>query len=335
MTKLVFLCGVLASGCIITSSEDPVCGDGAVDSGEQCDDGNNVSGDGCSATCAIEPYCGDGVLDSGEECDDGNNTNGDNCSSTCVIEPFCGDGFLDPNETCDDGNNLPSDGCSPTCATEAKFATTANWTFRSTAAPGTPLACPVGFDTVAVVSQALDANGADLGTPIVDLFNCSSMTGTITPVFEGRYRTHLDVTNNAGTLTYASSLSAIVDLTASNKTFTAQISTDGGYFAVTWALQGATSNTALTCAQVTGQDGVDLVSTDIANANNAFADTWNCVDGQGITAALPAATYSLSLSIIDGVGASLGTAPTLTNKVIMAPNKLTDLGTVTIPVDGL
>jgi TonB family protein len=33
---------------------DPVCGNGAVEAGEQCDDGNAASGDGCSATCRIE-----------------------------------------------------------------------------------------------------------------------------------------------------------------------------------------------------------------------------------------------------------------------------------------
>jgi cysteine-rich repeat protein len=30
------------------------CGDGTLDSGEQCDDGNTQDGDGCSATCEIE-----------------------------------------------------------------------------------------------------------------------------------------------------------------------------------------------------------------------------------------------------------------------------------------
>ena len=30
------------------------CGDGAVGSGEACDDGNHASGDGCSPTCKIE-----------------------------------------------------------------------------------------------------------------------------------------------------------------------------------------------------------------------------------------------------------------------------------------
>lgn len=30
---------------------DPVCGDGIIDEGESCDDGNTVDGDGCSSTC--------------------------------------------------------------------------------------------------------------------------------------------------------------------------------------------------------------------------------------------------------------------------------------------
>jgi cysteine-rich repeat protein len=64
------------------------CGNGHVDSGEQCDDGNTMNGDGCSAGCTTEaaPCCGDGHLDAGEECDDGNTSNNDGCSSACQIE---------------------------------------------------------------------------------------------------------------------------------------------------------------------------------------------------------------------------------------------------------
>jgi cysteine-rich repeat protein len=40
----------------------PVCGNGAAESGEQCDDNNTVAGDGCSATCTIE-----GPLDRAEQ----------------------------------------------------------------------------------------------------------------------------------------------------------------------------------------------------------------------------------------------------------------------------
>ena len=65
---------------------EPFCGDGTLDPGEACDDGNNVDGDGCSANCTVESYCGDGVLDAGEQCDDGNNVNGDGCSALCTNE---------------------------------------------------------------------------------------------------------------------------------------------------------------------------------------------------------------------------------------------------------
>lgn len=37
--------------CTITNTRKAFCGDGHVDAGETCDDGNNIPGDGCSATC--------------------------------------------------------------------------------------------------------------------------------------------------------------------------------------------------------------------------------------------------------------------------------------------
>jgi cysteine-rich repeat protein len=65
---------------------EPYCGDGNLNTGEQCDDGNNIPGDGCDAFCQIEPYCGDGNLNTGEQCDDGNNIPGDGCDAFCQIE---------------------------------------------------------------------------------------------------------------------------------------------------------------------------------------------------------------------------------------------------------
>ena len=92
----------------IVSNSDPVCGDGTVDSGEECDDGNNEDGDGCSAQCEIEfvsppgNLCGDGIVDDGEECDDGNNEDGDGCSAECRNEALlCGNGIVEEGEQCD------------------------------------------------------------------------------------------------------------------------------------------------------------------------------------------------------------------------------------------
>lgn len=48
-----------------------------------------ITGRQCSAQCRFGPYCGDGILQTifSEECDDGNNDSGDFCSATCKIEP--------------------------------------------------------------------------------------------------------------------------------------------------------------------------------------------------------------------------------------------------------
>jgi cysteine-rich repeat protein len=80
-----------------------LCGNGLLETGEECDDGNVTNGDGCSAQCKIEiptSFCGDGIFDAGEECDDGNNTNGDGCSADCKIEnkpPNCSTAMADPD----------------------------------------------------------------------------------------------------------------------------------------------------------------------------------------------------------------------------------------------
>jgi len=61
------------------------CGNGIIEDGETCEDGNTIPGDGCSADCRVE-VCGDGVLTADEECDDGNVVDGDGCSSTCTLD---------------------------------------------------------------------------------------------------------------------------------------------------------------------------------------------------------------------------------------------------------
>ena len=45
-----------------TEITEPYCGDGNLDPGEQCDDGNNVSGDGCSSVCTTEGGGGGGTV---------------------------------------------------------------------------------------------------------------------------------------------------------------------------------------------------------------------------------------------------------------------------------
>jgi sulfatase modifying factor 1 len=130
----------------------PECGDGELDEGERCDDGNVKNLDGCSSTCRIETgwscdegeptgcteICGDGRLAGNEAtaggCDDQNTTSGDGCSASCRVEAgfvcsdapsscaqTCGNGQVDAGETCDDANTVADDGCNA-CAIESGYA---------------------------------------------------------------------------------------------------------------------------------------------------------------------------------------------------------------------
>ncbi len=104
----------------------PKCGNGVIEIGEDCDDGNTNSGDGCSSSClnegSVRPRdCGNGAIEPGEDCDDGNARSGDGCNSQCLHEgsiaggSVCGDGQIGNGEDCDDGNTIAGDGCDELC----------------------------------------------------------------------------------------------------------------------------------------------------------------------------------------------------------------------------
>jgi len=92
--ELGFKCAGSPSACTAT-----VCGDGATEGTETCEDGNTIPFDGCDAGCNKEPdckttsgmgctsACGDGLIIGAEACDDGNAQDGDGCSATCTSEP--------------------------------------------------------------------------------------------------------------------------------------------------------------------------------------------------------------------------------------------------------
>lgn len=88
MLSSLFLSVALGlTACGQSNPNDPECGNGTIEDGEQCDDGDALSGDGCSSDCQLEEdECGDGTLSAGEQCDDGNTSNGDGCSSACTDE---------------------------------------------------------------------------------------------------------------------------------------------------------------------------------------------------------------------------------------------------------
>ena len=96
----------------LPSACGPICGDGKVAPGEQCDNGkDNVGGyNKCGPDCLLGPYCGDGKVEPDkEECDNGKNdddygaTSG--CAPSCTLPARCGDSIVQTqfDEECDDG----------------------------------------------------------------------------------------------------------------------------------------------------------------------------------------------------------------------------------------
>jgi len=102
--------------CVGTTCDDTThtCGN-AIAEGETCGQSSVCIMDMCSAI-----KCGDGVAQTGEECDDGNNVDGDGCQANCVLppSPLCGNGARDPGEQCDDSNSKNLDGCDASCKFE-------------------------------------------------------------------------------------------------------------------------------------------------------------------------------------------------------------------------
>ena len=76
------------------------CGNGSIEVGEACDDGNEANDDGCTNSCAMA-ICGDAVQrtdlepgdDGFETCDDGNDVDTDGCTNACLVAR-CGDGVV-------------------------------------------------------------------------------------------------------------------------------------------------------------------------------------------------------------------------------------------------
>jgi len=85
-----------AAGCVAATS---VCGNGVIETGEVCDDGNTVGGDGCSATCTIDR----GLGRPGEACVQNSDCESDVCNSGTSV---CEGAFSCPPSTMDCGDGL-------------------------------------------------------------------------------------------------------------------------------------------------------------------------------------------------------------------------------------
>ncbi|MDP3027265.1 MAG: hypothetical protein Q8N63_06150 [Nanoarchaeota archaeon] len=146
------LCTACTANVIYNSTEcgyqEPKCGDGNVDAGEECDLGNDNGKECapgydkscayCSSECEnktkTDGYCGDDIINGPEECEKDSDC-GNNCifgfclgtlTNKCVDckcehieEPKCRDGIINQIwEECDDENNVNGDGCDENCTIE-------------------------------------------------------------------------------------------------------------------------------------------------------------------------------------------------------------------------
>jgi cysteine-rich repeat protein len=115
--------GMFCAAAQLTCIRDK-CGNGVVDPGEVCDDGNVLDGDGCAKDCTSNESCGNGIVDRNaaipEVCDPGPDPTPEQnraCADDCQSNNVCGNGIINTEigEVCDDGNNLSFDGCSNDC----------------------------------------------------------------------------------------------------------------------------------------------------------------------------------------------------------------------------
>lgn len=133
--------------CIGGVCTDHYCGNGAVDTGEECDDGNQTDDDGCERTCKFTCVATDAARDChsdnsciiGGTCDSQTHrcspsqqkpagtacAGGGNCVYGNCLKAVCGDGIVAQNiETCDDGNQVDGDGCDRNCKASCTLAAT-------------------------------------------------------------------------------------------------------------------------------------------------------------------------------------------------------------------
>jgi len=209
----------------------------------------------------------------------------------------------------------------------------ARWSFRNMA-DGATTRCPAGFDTVQLFALPIDDQGTALGEPSIDLFDCDATTGASRDLFPDLYQVWIEVRSHDLVALYAQSLSQIMDVRFADQSFTTDVLNDGGYFQLSWDLVGAASKRPLGCSQVTGLDSVLAVSTSVIDAHRIYDDRRPCADHAGVSGGLLQGDYTVTIAAMAGAQ-QVGAPITFTRQTIAAPNRVTDLGAITIPIDGM
>ncbi len=208
-----------------------------------------------------------------------------------------------------------------------------SWSFKHLA-DGGARSCPTGYGTAVIKAQVVDATShRGSGTDYTDLYNCSDMAGVSKLPPGHQYLVWVEFTNDAQTNLYAQSEETYVDTGASVDPIDVQILDDGGYFYFSWDLKDATTGALLSCADagVSSNGSVESISTLVSDKTYFKDDKFTCEDHYGTTFGLKAGAYTISVDAEDNNN-PLGSAVNLSG-TIKAPNVLTDLGNIVIPID--
>ena len=218
-----------------------------------------------------------------------------------------------------------------------------------------PQACPPGFDTATLYTQAVDSSGNPIGvckhtsdisgTCFIDLFTCADGAGTSAPLPPTSYVSWLQIETHDGSGIYAVGVnpkspegdSTFIDVTDVDLAYDTEVFTDGGHFRFTWDLQGAVTNAPLTCDQAGASPpngGVELLAT-VSGGSAATSDIFTCADHEGTTTGIASGSYTISVDALDQSMASLGTAPPLSSQIIRPQSEITDLPHALIAIDGM
>ena len=260
---------------------------------------------------------------------------GDDGGDDDVPPARCGDGHVDANEQCDDGNAIAGDGCT-LCMIDTQRMAAIDATWELTMVGNVPAACPSGVDTATVSALPVDSNGAPTGPAIGTAFDCSAGMGTTTMLPAALYSASVTLSDHGGSQVFGVSAPQMVDLSdATNKPLDAKFLTDGGSFQLAWKLVKMSDGSTVTCADLGGT--MPRVKVGLSVGPTSGSSTFACESGSAMTSAALAGSYTVAVSatIFSGGTMTVGTATPLTGQVIVAPNGLTDLATITIPITAL
>lgn len=207
---------------------------------------------------------------------------------------------------------------------------TASWTLRNVES-NVPQPCPTEAAWVLLHARGAACPGGECQFDLP----CepgSGLSGVLEP---GAYEVWMDfndLDSSQPYKTFTTTTPETVDLTLGDRMYARQVLLDGGVFKVAWKLVSSQGVTR-TCEDG-GVYGIYVTANNEADPSSGQQDEIVCEGGFGYTYAYGAGTYTVNLEAVNDSGQTLGLADPLMGQMIVAPNGVTDIGTIEIQLDG-